>query len=95
MANFKQHLSFGFIGTGLLVAPLLAANYINTSQASLLWLSGSIGAIIPDIDSDNATALELLFMGICLLLIYTLVEHYGYNRKSRPSRSRLAGSPGR
>lgn len=80
MANFKQHLSFGFIGTGILIAPLLSANYITTSEATLVWLCGSIGAIIPDIDSDNAIALDILFLGIALYITYSLLENFGFNR---------------
>lgn len=80
MANFRQHISFGFICTGLLTAPLLAAGYITTSQASLLWLTGTLGSIIPDIDSDNAFALDIVFMSISLLLIYSVLNNFALNR---------------
>ena len=68
MANFKQHLNFGFITTGAIVAPLIAGGYVNSSQGTLLWLCGAVGSFIPDIDSDNATALDIIFLLLSLLL---------------------------
>lgn len=80
MANFKQHLSFGVIVTAALTSPLLAAGYVTTTQASLLWLCGIIGSIIPDVDSDTAFAQDLLFTGLTVFTIFTVLENYGYNR---------------
>lgn len=80
MANFKQHLTAGFIGNGVLVAPIVATGYITTSQATLLWFCGSIGSIIPDVDSDTGTAQDILFTALAFLIIYTLIENFGLNR---------------
>lgn len=75
MANFKQHLAFGAIGTGILTTPLLGANLIRPLEALTLWIAGTFGGILPDIDSDNATVLELLFGLLCLLAIGLTLAH--------------------
>jgi hypothetical protein len=75
MANFKQHLAFAAVGTGFLTTPLLGANLINPLEALTLWISGTFGGLLPDIDSDNATVLELLFGLICLLAIGLTLAH--------------------
>lgn len=80
MANFKQHLNFGFITTGVCVAPLIAGGYVSSSHGTLLWLCGAVGSIIPDVDSDNAIALDIIFLILSILSIYTLIDNFAYNR---------------
>lgn len=75
MANFKQHLAFAALGTGFLTTPLLGANLIRPLEALTLWIAGSLGGILPDIDSDNATVLELMFGLLCLLAIGLTLAH--------------------
>lgn len=75
MANFKQHLVFAAIGTGVLTTPLLGANLIRPLEALTLWIAGTFGGILPDIDSDNATVLELLFGLLCLLAVGLTLAH--------------------
>jgi len=80
MANFKQHLTLGAVGSGLLIAPLLGAQYITTSQASLLWVCGALGSVIPDVDSDNATALDIVFLMLSFIAIYVVLDFYAQNK---------------
>lgn len=67
MANFKTHIQFAAIGSGLACTALLGAQVLNVKEAFLCWLAGTIGGILPDIDSDNSYSLSILF-GIFTLL---------------------------
>ncbi|MBT5231384.1 MAG: hypothetical protein HOM11_14050 [Methylococcales bacterium] len=66
MANFNTHISVGMLATGLAVSSLAASQLINGKEAGLLFLAGSIGSLLPDIDSDNSLPVKTTFsvMGI-------------------------------
>lgn len=61
MANFRKHLEVATIGSGLASTVLLGADIVNASEALILWGLGTLGGILPDIDSDHSTALEIIF----------------------------------
>lgn len=61
MANFKTHLNVAAATTCLTAATLLAAEHINLTTALGLWFLGTIGGLLPDIDSDNSTSLDIIF----------------------------------
>lgn len=67
MANFKTHIQFATIGSGLACTALLATQTLSFKEAFMCWLAGTIGGILPDIDSDNSYSLGILF-GILTLL---------------------------
>ena len=75
MANFNTHLNTAVIITGLSSAALLSAGHIDLNSALWLWFLGSIGGLLPDIDSDNSTSLDTIFnlFALCAVLI---VMHY-------------------
>lgn len=61
MANFKTHLQFATVGSGLASTLFLSAQFINAGEAFLCWIMGTLGGILPDIDSDNSHSLGILF----------------------------------
>jgi len=61
MANFKTHINTAIIGSGLASAALLSTNHIGFNHAIWLWFLGTIGGLLPDIDSDNSTSLDTIF----------------------------------
>lgn len=61
MANFNTHFNVAAITTGLSAVVLLSAEHISLSSALGLWFLGTIGGLLPDIDSDNSTSLDTLF----------------------------------
>ena len=67
MANFKTHTQVAAVASGLASTLLLSANYISPGEALLCWVSGTLGGILPDIDSDNSHSLSILF-GVFSLL---------------------------
>lgn len=75
MANFNTHLNVAAVTTGLSAAMLLSAQHINLNGALWLWFLGTIGGLLPDIDSDNSTSLDTLFNLFALSAVLILV-HY-------------------
>lgn len=67
MANFKTHIQFATIGSGLACTALLSTQTLSFKEAFMCWLAGTIGGILPDIDSDNSYSLSIVF-GIFTLL---------------------------
>ena len=61
MANFNVHLNTAIITTGLGSATLLSAEHIDLNSALWLWFLGTMGGLLPDIDSDNSTSLDMIF----------------------------------
>tara|TARA_R110001583_G_scaffold24224_2_gene88570 strand:+ start:2973 stop:3713 length:741 start_codon:yes stop_codon:yes gene_type:complete len=61
MANFNTHFNVAAVATGLAAATLLSAEHINLNTALGLWFLGTIGGLLPDIDSDNSTSLDIIF----------------------------------
>jgi len=74
MANFNTHLNVAAATTGLTAAVLLSAEHINLNNALYLWFLGTIGGLLPDIDSDNSTSLDVIFnlfaTSTSLIIIY-------------------------
>ena len=75
MANFNTHLNTAVIITGLSSATLLSADHIDLNGALWLWFLGSIGGLLPDIDSDNSTSLDTIF-NLFALSTVLIVMHY-------------------
>ncbi|HEY7866299.1 MAG TPA: hypothetical protein VIC51_09880, partial [Psychromonas sp.] len=61
MANFNTHFNVAAISTGLASAVLLSAGHININSALWLWCLGTIGGLLPDVDADNSTSLDIVF----------------------------------
>jgi len=74
MANFKTHLTCGVIlggGSALVASMELNLSYI---QSFSVFTMGTIGGILPDIDSDSGKPLSLIFSTISILLPALLLE---------------------
>lgn len=80
MANFKTHLQFATIGSGLASTLFLNAQVLDPIEAFLCWIMGTLGGILPDIDSDNSYSLSILFAVIsvaaCFLTAITWIPHW-------------------
>lgn len=78
MASFKRHIEIAAAGSGILSTACLGSNLISPIEAIVLWITGTFGGILPDIDSDNSSSLKivfniisLLFIVICFFFMYT------------------------
>lgn len=61
MANFRTHIQVASTASGLLAAGMVWAGEVSLSQGGVLWLAGSLGGILPDMDSDSSRALSIVF----------------------------------
>lgn len=80
MANFETHLSFAAIGSGLLATTCLGAGLCGPKEAMMLWMMGTAGGILPDIDSDHSSAIRMIFVSLAVfvswLTMLNWVESY-------------------
>jgi hypothetical protein len=61
-----MHIEVAALGSGMLSSACLGSELITPSEAIMLWLAGTLGGILPDVDSDNSTSLKIVFNIISL-----------------------------
>jgi hypothetical protein len=57
------------LASGMLSTTCLGSAIISPVEAIVLWLTGSFGGILPDIDSDNSASLNIVFSLITIFCI--------------------------
>ncbi|KXO12563.1 hypothetical protein AKG98_3757 [Moritella sp. JT01] len=75
MANFNTHLNVAALLTGVSSASLVAAGHIELNTAIWLWFLGTIGGLLPDIDSDNSTSLDTIFNIFAFSVILIIMRY--------------------
>lgn len=75
MANFNTHITVAAGVTGVCSAALLASNHIELNTCLWLWFLGSIGGLLPDIDSDNSTSLDSIFNILSIAFIISIIRY--------------------
>lgn len=75
MADFKTHVQVASVVSGVLAGALAWAQLVSLPEAGLLWLTGSLGGIMPDIDADTSRSIQIIFrlfgmLGTTLTLLY-------------------------
>ena len=75
MANFNTHLNVAALLTGLSSASLVAAGHIELNTAIWLWFLGTMGGLLPDIDSDNSTSLDTIFNLFAFAIILIVMRY--------------------
>ncbi|MEJ2620593.1 MAG: metal-dependent hydrolase [Candidatus Thiodiazotropha sp.] len=73
MASFRTHIEVAALGSGMLSSVCLGSDLITPIEALALWMAGTLGGILPDLDSDNSTSLKIIFNIISLGLIGLIV----------------------
>ncbi len=76
MANFNTHLTGGFAVSAITGLIVYKAGLVNAQEFLSCVLIGTIGGLLPDIDSDNSTPIKLGFNLISLALAFALVIHW-------------------
>lgn len=61
MADFKTHTIVAAGASGALTTVLLVHYQLSVPLALLFWGAGTLGGIMPDIDSDHSTSIKLIF----------------------------------
>ncbi|MBF0370599.1 MAG: metal-dependent hydrolase [Magnetococcales bacterium] len=61
MADFKTHLTVATVAGGLGSTSLLVAERVSQGDALVCFVAAILGGILPDIDADNSTPLNIAF----------------------------------
>lgn len=75
MADFRTHIQVATAASGLLAGAMVWAQQVTMAEACLLWLAGTLGGILPDIDADSSRSIRIVFrlfgvLGAMLALLY-------------------------
>jgi hypothetical protein len=73
MANFETHLAVASISSGLLSSLCLGGGIASPVEALLCWMFGTLGGILPDIDSDHSTPLKIIFTSLALIATWLVM----------------------
>lgn len=76
MANFKTHLNGAFAVSGVLGLISYKAGLVTGHEFLICVAIGTIGGLLPDIDSDNSTPIKLGFDAASLIVAFALVIHW-------------------
>lgn len=78
MASFEQHISGAVVSTGILLVPLYTTAYIDMPQAMALLAFGTLGGVLPDIDSEESKPIKISFnilsIFLPLVMLLTVVK---------------------
>jgi LexA-binding, inner membrane-associated putative hydrolase len=73
MANFKTHLSVASTCSGMLAIGCLEAGLATPREVLAYFAAGTMGGILPDIDSDHSTPIQLIFSAFAVVLAFLTV----------------------
>ena len=76
MANFNTHLNVAFMVSGTLSLTVYKAGLVDDSGFLMCAALGTIGGLLPDLDSDNSTPIKLGFNLISFVFAFGLVMHW-------------------
>ena len=76
MANFNTHLNGAFAISGVAALTIYKAGLIDDSAFLTCVALGTIGGLLPDLDSDNSTPIKLGFNIPSLIFAFALVIHW-------------------
>jgi len=74
MADFKTHISVGLGVCGIAATVLHAAGLITTQEVVWLTTLGTIGSLLPDIDSDHSIPVKMSFTVIALMVSLSITN---------------------
>lgn len=74
MANFQAHITAATITSTVAASTALSLHLVNQTEVIALWFLGLLGGMLPDIDSDDSTALRMVFklLGIATALFVAM-----------------------
>lgn len=80
MANFNTHLTGGFIVSALVAVTTYKAGIIDDDMLLICTMVGTIGGLLPDIDSDNSTPVKVGFNLLAIISAFLVVMVWGRQR---------------
>ena len=73
MADFRTHLAVASTVSGVIAIGCLVAGVATPKEVVLYFCAGSIGGILPDIDSDHTIPVQILFSVLSVVLAFMSV----------------------
>lgn len=73
MANFNTHFNVAFAASGVAALTFFHAGIISPTWFVSCVIAGTIGGLLPDLDSDNSTPLTVGFTLLSMLLAFIAV----------------------
>lgn len=79
MANFNTHLTVGFLTSTVLAVIGFKAGLLNSEQLIICTLIGTVGGLLPDIDSDNSMPFRMGVVLVSLILAFASVIYWRHS----------------
>ena len=80
MANFQGHIRGAAIGSGILSSGLLSLNLLSTGETVTAFLIGTMGGLLPDLDSDNSKPFvvgsKLFIIFLAFMVMFSKSSYY-------------------
>lgn len=76
MASFETHLTVASVVVGCLTVPLLSASIVTPYEGVLLLFFGTVGGLLPDLDSDNSIPIKIAFKLLSLIVPLLLIFNF-------------------
>jgi hypothetical protein len=73
MANFKTHLSVASTLSGILAIGCLEVDLATPRDVVVYFAVGTIGGLLPDVDSDHSVPVQILFSFLAIMLAFMTV----------------------
>ncbi len=73
MANFNTHLIVSAAASGAAATSLLGAGVSKPQDAAIYFSLGTIGGLLPDLDSDNSAILKSFFNILGIILAFSIL----------------------
>jgi len=73
MADFKTHVAVASTASGVLAIGCLVAGVATPKEVVLYFCAGTIGGVLPDIDSDHTIPVQILFSVLAVILAFMSV----------------------
>lgn len=71
MANFNTHLAVGATVSGIAATTCLTAELAQPQEVMLYFSLGTLGGLLPDLDSDNSVLLNVIFNIFAVIFAFT------------------------
>src|SRR5262249_62213671 len=75
MANFRTHLAVASTVSGVIAIGCMVAGVATPKEVVLFFCAGTIGGVLPDIDSDHTIPGQILFSVLAVVLAFMSVFH--------------------
>jgi len=81
MANFNTHLSVAATASAMISGTLLSMEVLSPNEAVIAFVLGTLGGLLPDVDSARSTSIKVGFNVLSLLMtiMFIFVESSTYS----------------